>query len=90
MLESHSDGVLVAIAVKTDFMARVNYHATFFGEGFEGVSRYKPCGCDVVLFEELEKATNADCACEETAGDVAGGVFTAVGAEPACYCVYVY
>ena len=45
--------VLMRISMKTDFVACVSDHGTFFGEGLERMARDIPCRLDVVIVEEL-------------------------------------
>lgn len=58
-------------------------HGAFLWKRLERVTGNEPGGFDVIFFEELEEAANTDGAGPETARDIAGGVLTAVGAEPA-------
>lgn len=65
------------------FVASVPDHGALLREGLERVARDEPGRLHVVLFEQLEETADADGARPHPAGDVAGGVFAAVGAEPA-------
>lgn len=47
-------------------MASVCDHLAFFGKGLERVAWDEPGCCDLVLFKELEKTTDANCAGKET------------------------
>lgn len=64
-------------------MPSIPDHGAFLRKRLERVAGNEPGGFDVVFFKELKKAANTDGAGPETARDIAGGVLTAVGAEPA-------
>jgi hypothetical protein len=66
LLQRHISGVLVRVAVQADLVAGIPDHGAFLGEGLQAVARDKPRCLDVVLLQELEQASGADCACEKT------------------------
>lgn len=70
LLQSHSNGIFMTIAMQTNFVARIHNHSTFFGKRFERVSRDKPGGGDVVLLKQLEESSHTDRACEEASTDI--------------------
>ena len=47
-------------------MAGISNHRTFFGERIKGVAGDEPGRFDIVLFEEFEEATGANCARKDT------------------------
>jgi hypothetical protein len=65
LLQRHSNGILVAIAVQANLVAGVGDHAALFRESLERVARDEPGGFDVVLFKHLEKAADTDRSGEE-------------------------
>jgi hypothetical protein len=72
LLQRHSNGILMAVAVQANFVAGVGDHAALFRESLERVAGDEPGGFDVVLFEHLEKATDADRSGEEALGILSG------------------
>ena len=46
--------------MQANLMTCISHYGAFFGEGLKGMSRYEPRGCDLVLFEELEKTSNTN------------------------------
>jgi hypothetical protein len=57
---THVYRVLMRVAMQTNLVACISHHSAFFREGLKGMSRYEPRGCDLVLFEKLEKTSNAN------------------------------
>jgi hypothetical protein len=60
LFHTHVYGVLMRVAMQTNLVTRISHHSAFFREGLKGMSRYEPRGCDLVLFEKLEKASNTN------------------------------
>jgi hypothetical protein len=48
------------VTMQANLITCISHHGAFFGEGFKGISRYERRGCGLVLFEELEKASNTN------------------------------
>lgn len=66
LLERHLNGILMAVAVQADLVARVGNHPALFGKRLEGVAGDEPRRFDVVPLEHGEQAAHADRAGEET------------------------
>ncbi|KAL8765323.1 MAG: hypothetical protein Q9194_006602 [Teloschistes cf. exilis] len=71
-------------------MPRIPNHPALFRERVQRMPRDEPCCFDLVFVEEFEEATDANgTMMGPTSRDVAGGVFAAIGAQPAGYRVDV-
>ena len=53
LLDSHGDGIFVAVAVKTDLVACVGDGLTFLGKSLETVARNEPCCFHAVFLEHF-------------------------------------
>jgi hypothetical protein len=60
LFHTHVYGGFMRVTMQANLITCISHHGAFFGEGFKGISRYEPRGCDLVLFEELEKASKAN------------------------------
>ena len=82
LLRGHGDRVLVGVAVHAHLVALLDNHATFIGEGFDGMARDEPTGLDVQEFEQFQQPGRADLSSEQTTGDVVGRIFAAIRPQP--------
>src|SRR3954451_8139422 len=83
LLAGHRDGVLVAVAVHPNLVTGGDDRVELLRKCLHGMAGPEPAHRHVPSLSELEQAGHADLTGKEAAGDVPGGVFSAVGAEPA-------
>jgi hypothetical protein len=79
LLNRHINRILMTIPMQPNLMPRITHSRHFARKGFQAVTGDEPRRLDVVLGEHLQESLRADGAGEETAADVVGTVFPAVG-----------
>src|SRR5262245_25151898 len=70
------------IPVRPYFVSSLDHHTHLLRKGFERMPGDKPRRLEVVLIKEFQQARCTNLTCEEAAGNVVWGIFSAIGPEP--------